>query len=585
MKDGYYLSAYAVIKPLSRVQFTEWRHDHNIALWKKTKNKIELVEYYELERYTGLKNHNAGFTSNAEAKNFINRLLYPRGLSLSDICEIWGTPITEPYPNLFLDKKYSYHSLCHLFSAILMDTEKFYNEKILGFAIDGAPDYYIDNADIEKKHYYCGCYSDKSKINMFPCNSPGVIWNIISKLFNMREGSLMALATASSSEFVCPPDPVIHPDKGIWSDNLLDYIFRLQRRLLGAIDECEVKTINYDKRFTITENLYSMSMKRVHEMSLAIMCENIEKSIKDYGIIPCETYLAMSGGCGLNCPTNSYLMNKYGFKGFIGPPCQNDSGQALGIGLYSFYKQMDKLDFNLKHAYYGYLDNQIDHTINEFADYIKSVETLSFEKAVDDICVGPVVWFNGRAEIGPRALGNRSILGDPRKEETKHILNKIKGRQWWRPVAPVILVDEAEMWFENADVSPFMLHTFNIKEEKIREVPAIVHIDTSARVQTINRDDNEALFDLISMYKNKTGIPILCNTSLNDKGEPIINTAREALNFALRKKMKIVYINMKRIELKNFENYKSDRPLTRDYEKLCKSIDKSKKLYENFINI
>ena len=106
MKDGYYLSAYAVIKPLSRVQFTEWRHDHNIALWKKTENKIELVEYYELERYTGLKNHNAGFTSKAEAKNFINRLLYPRGLSLSDICEIWGTPITEPYPNLFLDKKY-----------------------------------------------------------------------------------------------------------------------------------------------------------------------------------------------------------------------------------------------------------------------------------------------------------------------------------------------------------------------------------------------------------------------------------------------------------------------------------------------
>jgi carbamoyltransferase len=294
---------------------------------------------------------------------------------------------------------------------------------------------------------------------------------------------------------------------------------------------------------------------------------NVESLIKLHNINPSETYLALAGGYALNCPNNSYLINKYNFKGFIAPPCVNDAGLSLGIGLYAFYHKtgLNRIQFQLKHAYYGDTDNQLSTLIHDkfYAKFIQESAPLDFQQFYEDIDNFPVIWFHGAAEIGPRSLGNRSILGDPRKIHTKTIINDIKEREWWRPVAPIILDTHLCEWFNAFCPSPYMLHTFKILNDKIELIPAASHLDQSARVQTISEDVNPLLYSVIQYFHTRTGIPIICNTSLNDKEEPIINTIEEMLNFALRKKIPVVYVNGWRIKLTNYVAYPYQKPLSR----------------------
>ena len=161
------------------------------------------------------------------------------------------------------------------------------------------------------------------------------------------------------------------------------------------------------------------------------------------------------------------------------------------------------------------------------------------------------VWISDEMEIGPRALGHRSLLALTRKQD-KDRLNLIKGRQWWRPVAPIVLLDKLESWFETDEESKFMLRTYALKEVK-ENVYAICHLDNSARVQTVSKKDNEKLYNILKMVDKRTGIPILCNTSLNDINEPIINSLERVINFALEKDICTIYLNGKRIVL-NLDN-------------------------------
>ena len=267
----------------------------------------------------------------------------------------------------------------------------------------------------------------------------------------------------------------------------------------------------------------------------------------------------------LNCPTNHLLMKEFGFLGFLGTPCVSDSGLALGIGLYEIYKKVPDIRFNLQNAYYGDSDNSLVEAIkeNKLVMFIGGIEDFDVNKTVDDIREQPIVWFNDRAEIGPRALGNRSIIADPTNPKSKDFLNKVKQREWWRPVAPIILESHVSEWFEDAYESPYMLHTFKIIHDKEETVTSILHLDGTARVQTLKEHEN-LLSDVILQFYRLTGVPILCNTSLNDRGEPIINTIAQALNFALRKNIVIVYFNGIRIKLKSHEKYTVDKPCQRD---------------------
>jgi carbamoyltransferase len=567
VESAYYLSTYIHIDKLAHLLDLSIRHDQNISLWKKTGDNIELIHYWELERITGQKKHHRSFFEVDHAKEVVNELLSQYGLTLMDIKEIWGTPelggsvddyALNDYPDL------PFHNLSHLFSSILIDTDIFHNNNIIGLAVDGGPDWTI-GSNHSKSNFYSGCVVRNNTIEaVFPVKSPGLIWDFASKHYNMQEGSLMALATASTSRIDIPTENVLE----ISGFENIQKAYDFFHSIVNRVDELtEAKDFNgFDKNFTDEENKISIVMKNVQAMSNRIMESNIDSILEKYNIRPETSYLAMSGGYALNCPGNSLLMQKYRFKGFLAPPCVSDSGMSLGIALYMFYKKGKSFNFKFKSAYYGNEDKSTQEVLHNqvYARYIKNYSSLNIEQVVDDITKSPIVWFSGASEIGPRALGNRSLLADPRNERSKQLINKYKQREWWRPVAPIILDDKLSEWFEDSYESPYMLHAYRIRKAKGALVPAAIHLDNTARVQTISGDKSDhVLFQLLNAFYEDTGIPILCNTSLNDNGEPIIDSINEAINFSLRKGIKVIYINSIRIELHNHDLYPINKPHSR----------------------
>lgn len=566
--DGYYLSVYTDIDPLFHIMNQSLRHDHNMTLFKKSGNCIEIVHHWEFERISGLKHHSISFYEKNDTIKFINKLLLDISLTINDMQEIIGVPqlaTCNDYHTINDIKNITYHSICHLFSSMLMDGERFQKETIIALAFDAGSDYVVDK-NAYKKYQFCGAVSNNGKVEYFPIPSPGPYWYCMTKLANKPEGTLMALAYATTTKLTI--DKPILPDIYTISDiieytpvliDFYHYVLEYPNHRLNEI--CS----DYDPSFTEQENKISMIMKYVQEESLASVRRLIQKILCQYNFNPKDTCIALSGGYALNCPTNSYIMSSFKFKKQLCCPCVNDSGLAIGMGLYYFYKKCGSFNYRFATAYYGSKNSDLKQAISQFKPFIKSVH-WGVEYAAEDVMDKPVVWFEGRSEVGPRALGHRSILANPAKEESKVLLNAYKQREWWRPVAPIVLEEEKENWFENVFSSPYMLNNFTVKPEKRDAVNAILHLDQTARVQTIRKEDNEMLYQVIYDLYMKIGIPIICNTSLNDKGEPIIEKIVEAFNFALRKGIRIVYVNGYRIELINHEAYTEDKPLAREQE-------------------
>lgn len=563
MRDGYYLSTYINIDEYCHVFDIQDRHDFNISLYLKENDNVKLVHYWELERISGVKQHHYSFLNTEEAVEFINQLLSAYDLTIADMVEIWGTPKisnVDDYHPVPEQPDYAYHGMWHLFSGILLNTDIFHNEQILAFAVDGGPEFNVDPDSKEKvKYFYPGCYANKGKIEYFPSYSPGQLWTYSTTRYGMREGSLMALGSAidlkSEKDYV--RDCIfIHKKE-------TDYEISKKLNVLFNEIEEEFERMDASKlndQFTHKENKIAFVMNVIQHLSKVIMEKNVELAMERFGIDPANVHLSLTGGFALNCPTNSHLMNKYKFKSFIAPPCVNDSGMSLGAALYAFYKKQGKFNFQFTHAYHGDKDDSLTGILEEYSSFIKNRNEFDPEQFMTDIQSGPIVWFNHRTEVGPRALGNRSLLADPRNPEAKDKLNVIKEREWWRPVAPLIMEEHLEAWFMEDVSSPYMLQTSIIKEHQFDKVPAILHLDRSSRIQTVNRRDNEDLYELLQLFYQETQVPILCNTSLNDKGEPIINRIEEAVNFALRKKIKVIYVNKARLELHKFELFAESSP-------------------------
>lgn len=558
MKDGYYLSTYLEIDPLCHALNTSRRHDFNVSLWLKQGFEISLVHYWELERVTRIKHHSRAFYDTSAAMTFIATLLDQYHLKMEDIVEIWGTPGLDTctdYHSLENYPEVAYHSVSHLFSGVLLDTELFYNDTILGLALDAGPDSVIDR-HVSCKNWYAGCVVKRGAVDLFPVDSPGHLWNVAAYNFYLPEGSLMALASA----FPSLQQGEIASKLFLRDQHAERFAYRVIKTLERKNRNIEEQTTEFNRRFSSKERTVSLVMSEVQSISLELLERCILQIINLHGIDPSLTYLSITGGYALNCPSNTHLMNKYGFKGLISPPCVNDGGQSLGIALYAFYKKTPNgaLRFRFGGAYLGDEDRRLDEVITsaEFRPFINSVRTYEPTQAASDICQEPIIWFNGRAELGPRALGNRSILADPRHNTSRDQLNEIKLRQWWRPVAPVVTEELTREWFEETRPSPYMLEAFKVRSNKIDLVPAITHFDHSARLQTVNSKQNTLLHSLLDDFWKHTGIPMLCNTSLNDKGEPIINHIADALKFALIKSFSICYINGKRVELRGHEDYK-----------------------------
>jgi predicted NodU family carbamoyl transferase len=561
MRDGYYLSSYLTIPGLHRLAMVSYRHDNNVSLWRKDGSQIQLLGHWEFERMSGLKHHRTPFLSMEDLRTFVNGLIRPFGVSLDDMTEVWGTPglattndyhFVEEYPEL------SFHSIAHLYSAMLLDSETFFDGDILALAVDGGPDRLLDQQ--YKRYWFTGAVSRRGVVETFPVASPGLLYSTAKDRFKMREGTLMALATATTATGRCDREAIL--DK---------FDFTGLAALEGAplaFEEIVAQvraTATTDPDFTEEESFVSAAMKEIQAISVMAMERNIETALERYDLDPARTHLALAGGYALNCPTNSHLMAKYGFRGFLAPPCVDDGGQAVGIGLAAFHKKTggERFTFSFPGAYLGRQDDDLDGALAEFGEYVADVRDLDLDQAVRDILAEPIAWFHGRSEIGPRALGNRSLIGDPTSRAAKDALNQFKLREWWRPVAPVVLEDQLDEWFEDSRPSPYMLETFTIREERRHQIQAVAHLDYSARVQSLNAGQNPALHALLTAFHRHTGVPMLCNTSLNDKGEPIIDTIREAINFCLRRRISVGYFNGRRVAFRNFDAYPAEGPYPR----------------------
>jgi len=281
--------------------------------------------------------------------------------------------------------------------------------------------------------------------------------------------------------------------------------------------------------------------------------------------------LCMAGGVALNCVANGRVVRETPFKEIFVQPAAGDAGGAVGVAAYIYHSVMGKERVNVwQHAYLGpsfsteevraYLDKQ-GQPYQEFSreDLLKETARLIDEQHV-------IGWFQGRMEFGPRALGNRSILADARNEANRDVVNlKIKFRESFRPFAPSVLAERSSEYFELDCESPYMLLVAQVRPE-MRHVPSVTHVDGSARIQTVTREQNELYYDLIKEFEKRTGCPVIINTSFNVRGEPIVCTPHDAYLCFMRTNMDYLVLDRFVLDKKQMQPLRDDIDWQREFE-------------------
>jgi carbamoyltransferase len=243
-----------------------------------------------------------------------------------------------------------------------------------------------------------------------------------------------------------------------------------------------------------------------------------------------DRVLTMAGGVALNCVANSRLWREGPFEQIWVQPAAGDAGTALGAALEMARRLGDRLE-PMSSAALGR-----DFSAADLRDWLQRAD-LAFEEpadiaeAVAEILAadGVVAWFQGRSEYGPRALGHRSLLANPSRAENLSRMNDIKGREHFRPVAPMVLLERAAEIFEGPLPSPYMLFVHTVRPEWKSRIPAVVHVDGTARVQTVDAREEPLVARMLKCFERRTGLPVVVNTSLNTAGRPMVDDPRDAL--------------------------------------------------------
>ncbi len=262
--------------------------------------------------------------------------------------------------------------------------------------------------------------------------------------------------------------------------------------------------------------------------------------------------VCLAGGVAFNCVANGKIYDETPFEQIYLQPSSGDAGLAIGAAYFVHHQILRQPRcFVMDHAYWGpeYSREQIrtavaaSHLRAEGMEISELPEEVVAKEAAREIAAGKILgWFQGRAEWGPRALGNRSIVADPRRPDMKDILNaRIKHREMFRPFAPSILAEATGEYFEKSYVSPFMTQAYSVKPEKRKDIPAPTHVDGTGRLQTVKQDANPRYYRLIKEFENLTGVPVVLNTSFNDN-EPIVCRPEEAIDCFLRTKMDVLVL-------------------------------------------
>lgn len=286
-------------------------------------------------------------------------------------------------------------------------------------------------------------------------------------------------------------------------------------------------------------NLASALQTRLEEVYLGMLKKLAERTG--------SKAVCLAGGVAFNCVANGKIFDRTGFEQVYVHPAAGDGGLAVGAAFFVWHQILGKpRSFVMDHAYWGpgYTRDETGRAID--ASGLRQNGWRVDELAEDNlmqrtaaiVADGKILgWFQGRAEWGPRALGNRSIVADPRRPEMKEILNqRIKHREIFRPFAPSILAESTGEWFEKSHPSPFMTLAYSVRPEKREKIPAPTHVDGTGRLQTVTRDANPRYWSLIKAFEQLTGVPVVLNTSFNDN-EPIVCRPEEALDCFQRTQM------------------------------------------------
>ena len=298
----------------------------------------------------------------------------------------------------------------------------------------------------------------------------------------------------------------------------------------------------WHKDFLLVHELDKNIAFHIQQETEERVAEFIQKAIDLTG----ETNIVFSGGYALNCVNNYKLKKKFPNVNLYIDPIAHDGGTAIGLAKIIWYQHTNATTVSpLKSLYLGTDPDytQLDFAIKNIPN-IQVTDTTPEEIAQLLVDQNIVTLFQGRSEAGPRALGNRSILFDPRAEDGKEIVNNVKKREWFRPFAGSVLEENVNEWFDMADMleSPAMMYAVDVLPEQLPKIPAIAHVDGTCRVQTVNKEQNPAFYELISAFRDKTDIPILMNTSFNLAGDPLVETVLDAIVTVFKSEIEYLYL-------------------------------------------
>jgi carbamoyltransferase len=348
-----------------------------------------------------------------------------------------------------------------------------------------------------------------------------------------------------------------------------DGSFKMNMQYFAYDYGLEMTNGKFEKLFGRPKREPESSLDQFHKdvaMSVQKVTEEIVlRMVRHAHEITGSNNLCMAGGVALNCVANGRVVKETPYKDVFIQPAAGDAGGAIGVATHIYHSVLgNERTWKWEHAYLG-----PEYSTDEIRSFLDK-QSIAYQEFDEDGMIDATVqaledqktigWYQGRMEFGPRALGARSIIADARNPENKSVVNlKIKFRESFRPFAPSVLEEKCSEWFDLDIPSPYMLLVADVREGK-RTIPSVTHVDNSARIQTVNHNENPRYYKLIQRFDQRTGCPLIINTSFNVRGEPIVCTPNEAYLCFMRTNMDVLVLD-------RFVMYKDDqKPLEEDVD-------------------